>query len=49
MLVKKGPPSFITGTKEMFLGNRLYALLIFVPLAFLAEAQELPDAVIFRA
>ena len=40
-------PAFLDGSKRMFLGNKLYTLLVFVPLAFLAEHLEFSDATIF--
>ena len=40
-------PAFLDGSKRMFLGNKLYTLLVFVPLAFLAEHLEFSDAAIF--
>ena len=45
--VPKPIPSFLDGSKHMFLGNKLYLLLVFVPLAFLSEHLEWADATIF--
>ena len=40
-------PEFLDGSKRMFFGNKLYLLLAFVPLAFVAEHLEFSDAAIF--
>ena len=42
-----GPPGFIAGSMKMFKANKIYALLIFVPLAIMAEFAEAPEYAIF--
>ena len=47
LLEPAGPPAFVDGSLKMFKANKIYALLVFVPLAIMAEFAEAPEYAIF--